>query len=334
MQRCLELAMQGELSVAPNPMVGCVIVHKDTIVAEGYHQKYGEAHAEVLAFASLPTDINLHNCEVYVNLEPCSHFGKTPPCADLIIAQKPKRVIIGTLDPNVRVAGAGIKKLIEANINVTVGILENECQQLNRKFMKAQLTKLPYITLKWAETHNGYMARVHNDGSSSKISDPKNDAWVHHLRATHQAILVGAETVNRDNPALDVRYGNGTSPIKIVYSPRLTVDLDKQLFAQGKTIVYNNLKSETALHYELVCLDDFSLQNVLQDLYSKNIHSILVEGGARILALFLEHNMWDETIILKSNADWTDGIKAPWMGIKSYKDHASFEDTIKYFKHS
>ena len=331
-KRCLELALNGELGVAPNPMVGCVIVHNDVIVAEGYHQQYGGPHAEVNAFNHLPKHVNVQECDVYVSLEPCSHYGKTPPCANLIVEQAPKRVIIGMLDPNHKVAGNGLKRIREAGIETIVGVLEDECAAINSKFIKAHTQKLPYITLKWAETQNGYMARTPDDNGSAKISDTLNDDFVHHLRATHQAIMVGAGTVNRDNPLLDVRYTKGRNPIKVVVSPQLSVDLTAKLFKKGKTIVYNTRKNEDTEHIAFIQLDKFDMSHILKDLYQRHIHSVLVEGGPTLLQALMDAKCWDEAIILKSSNNWESGIKAPWIGIPSNREEQRKNDLIKYFK--
>ena len=328
MNRCLELAALGELYTAPNPMVGCVIVYKDTIVAEGYHEKYGGAHAEVQAFASLDESIDVNKCTVYVSLEPCSHFGKTPPCADLIVAKKPKRVVIGMLDPYEKVAGKGIKKLLEAGINIHVGVLEEECKTLNKRFIKAHTRQLPYVTLKWAETQDGYMAST---TGQVKISDPNNDVFVHQLRATHQAILVGAATVNTDNPMLDVRHSEGTNPVKVVYSPKLSVDRDSELFKTGKTLIYSNESGEEFENYSVINIAGGGIKAMLSDLHRKGIHSVLVEGGPTLLQEFLTKDLWDEAIVLKSNTNWNAGIKAPWIGIPSLREIKQHQDLIKYF---
>jgi len=312
-------------------MVGCVIVHKGKVVAQGYHQKYGEAHAEVNAFKNLPTDIDTQECEVYVSLEPCSHYGKTPPCADLLVSKKPKKVIVGMLDPNPKVAGKGVKRLQNAGLLVKIGVLEEECKKLNKKFIKAHTTKRPFVTLKWAETNNGYMARAAGDKRSAQISDIVNTPMVHKLRATHQAILVGANTVNTDNPKLDVRGVEGNNPIKIVLSKALNVDLTSEMFSVGKTLVYNTIKNETTDNYELIKLDDMTLDKALADLYAKNIHSVLVEGGSEVLASFIDAKAWDEAVILKSATEWNDGIKAPWVGIPSVREETIGNDTIKHF---
>jgi diaminohydroxyphosphoribosylaminopyrimidine deaminase/5-amino-6-(5-phosphoribosylamino)uracil reductase len=329
MMKCIELAQKGELYTAPNPMVGCVVVYDDEIVADGYHQRYGEAHAEVNAFAALHESIDVSKCTVYVNLEPCSHYGKTPPCADLIITKKPKRVVIGMLDLHEKVAGKGIKKLLEAGIDLVVGILEEECKALNKRFIKAHTQQLPYITLKWAETKNGYMA---SPKEQMKISAPQNDAFVHHLRATHQAILVGANTVNTDNPMLDVRHTKGSNPTKVVYSPKLSVSRNALLFESGKTLVYNTLTDEESHKSSLVNIENGGIQAMLTDLYSKGIHSVLVEGGPTLLQGFLDEKLWDEAIVMKSSNKWYNGIKAPWVGIPSYKEVQQYSDLIKHFK--
>ena len=327
-QRCLELAKQGELGVNPNPMVGCVVVHQGEIVAEGFHQKFGEAHAEVNALAALPESIDIKNCEVYVSLEPCSHFGKTPPCADLLVHKHPKRVIVGMLDSNKQVAGRGIKKLMDAGIDVTLGVEEDACRELNKKFIKAHTTQRPFVTLKWAETKDGYMGRAAGDTSSAKISDPPNDVFVHRLRATHQAILVGAGTVNRDNPKLDVRHISGNNPIKIVLSENGTVNLDASLFSTGTTFLYDNTHASELS----ISLADYTIDSVLKDLYSKGIHSVLVEGGTAVLKAFLDAKAWDEAIILKAEQSWGAGVKAPHVGLKAVSHEKVNTDTIKIFK--
>lgn len=328
MKRCLLLAKQGELYTAPNPMVGCVIVHNQKIVSEGYHQKYGDDHAEVNAFKNLPSNISPKTCTVYISLEPCSHFGKTPPCADMLAQMQPRQVIVGMLDPNPKVAGKGIKKLMESGINVKVGVQESACKERNKKFRKYQLLRLPFVTLKWAETNNGFIG-VQN--KSIKISDGCNDAFVHHLRATHQAILVGSKTINTDNPALDVRHVEGQNPLKIVLSENLKVDLESNLFATGYTLVYNTLETRKTPNYELVQLKNVHIKTILNDLYSRGIQSVLVEGGAHILKQFLEEKAWDEAVILVSDQERKTGIKAPWVGIRSTREERSGNDTIKYF---
>ncbi len=330
-KRCIDLAKQGERYTAPNPMVGCVIVHNGEIVSEGYHKRFGGPHAEVSAFKNLATDVNIDECEVYVNLEPCSHYGKTPPCANLLVNKNPKRIVVGMLDPHKKVAGQGIQKLRDAGIPVKVGVLQDECADLNKKFIKAHTTHQPYVTLKWAETNNDYMAQLECTSQSAQISDVVNTPMVHNLRATHQAILVGASTINIDNPMLNVRGVDGNNPIKIVLSEMLNVDLNARAFSTGNTLIYTKIRSEKTENYELIRLKDMALTSVLADMYSRDILSVLVEGGKQVLTSFLDNKAWDESIILKSKKSWNTGIKSPWLGIPSVSKKISGNDTIKYF---
>lgn len=331
MNRCLELAALGELFTAPNPMVGCVIVQNGTIVAEGYHERYGEAHAEVNAFANLPSTIDPSTCIVYVNLEPCSHYGKTPPCANLIVAKRPQKLVVGTLDPHEKVAGTGIRHILEAGIDVQVGILEKECVALNKKFIKSHANHLPFITLKWAETADGFIGRAEDDFSSKQISNPQNTPFVHHLRASHMAIAVGAHTANADNPALDVRYGSGSNPLKIIISEKASVRSDLAMLQSGKTLIYTGNKHHTDAHYAMICLDTFSLDAVLHDLHNKGIQSVLVEGGAQLLQTFIDSGHWDEAVVIRSTATWGKGVAAPKFDQKPQSSEIQFSDTLSYF---
>lgn len=332
MQVCLDLAGKGEKTVSPNPMVGCIIVYQDKIVAEGYHENYGSAHAEINAFANLSDDIPSEKCTVYVNLEPCAHYGKTPPCAHFLASKNPKHVVIGMLDPHSKVAGKGVDILLKAGVKVKVGVKEKECRILNKKFIHFHKNNVPFVTLKWAETKDGYMAREPYAKETKKISQSQNNAFVHHLRSTNQAIMVGAGTVNMDNPKLNVRYCDGNHPIKIILSPTLSVDFKKDLFKSGPLLIYNHIKSEVLAQYELIKIEKFSLTEVLKDLRSRGIISILVEGGPIVIQEFLNEKTWDEAIILKSHFTWGEGIKAPWIGIPSYKEQQLNGDTIKYFR--
>lgn len=314
MSRCLQLAKLGEFSVAPNPMVGCVIVHNQLIVAEGYHQKFGGPHAEVNAFSSLQNTIPISECEVYVSLEPCSHFGKTPPCADLIIRKKPRKVIVGMLDPNPQVAGSGVKKIRDASIEVEIGVLESECQALNKKFICYHSKKRPFITLKWAQTADGFLGRISAQNHLQKqISSTKNKGYVHQLRANHMAILVGSNTINADNPQLDTRHWIGSNPIKIVLAKSLNINLESRILKEGKTLIINGLKSGVEGDVSFVQTDDFSVKYLLYMLYTKGIQSILVEGGSKTLQAFIDSDIWDEAIVLTSKVTWGEGISAPKM---------------------
>lgn len=331
MDRCIEIAQKGKFHVAPNPMVGCLFVSNDVIISEGYHQKYGGSHAEVNAYQSIPSDIDPKTCDVYVSLEPCSYHGKTPPCSDLLIKIKPNRVVIGCLDPNPKVSGAGVKALEDAGIRVIVGVLEERCVQLNKYFFKAQKFNIPFVTLKWAQTKNKFMARKSSSIESSKISDSRNDSYVHELRAIHQAILVGSNTANTDDPLLNVRYSEGKDPLKVVLSPNLSVDCKKQLFTVGQTLIYNKTSNELFDNFQLIKIDPFNIEGILSDLFKRGIHSILVEGGIQIIQSFLDSDLWDEAIVIESNNSWDDGQVAPLLNSSPVSVKQSYNDNITIY---
>ena len=230
MKRALELAAKGFGSVSPNPMVGCVIVHKNKIVAEGWHEKYGGPHAEVNAFKNLSEGIPASECDVYVTLEPCSHYGKTPPCADLIVREKPKRLFIGSLDPNPLVAGQGIERIKKAGIETVHGILDEENKELNKRFFTLFNVKRPYIILKWAQTNDGFIARKNYD--SKWISCEESRKLVHQWRGEEDAIMVGKNTALHDNPKLNVRWGNGKDPVRVVLDKDNSLPKSHFLFDQ------------------------------------------------------------------------------------------------------
>lgn len=287
MRRALELARHGLLDASPNPMVGAVIVSPDSrIIGEGWHRRCGEGHAEVNAIASVADPALLMDSTMYVTLEPCSHYGKTPPCAELIISKRIPRVVVGCLDPFEKVSGRGVAMLREAGVEVVTGCLESECVDLNRKFMTAHRLRRPFVTLKWAESADGYI-----DGY---ISTPVTSMLVHKLRATHDAILVGSGTALADRPSLDSRHYAGRSPLRIILDRRGRVPAD--LLTPG-TIVYS---------------DHGSLIDVLSDLYSaKKVTSLLVEGGAQIHEAFLRDGLWDNIRIERGAIPIGGNVKAP-----------------------
>lgn len=288
MRRALELAAHGELDASPNPMVGAVIVDASgRIIGEGWHRRCGEGHAEVNAVASVADQEALKDSTMYVTLEPCSHYGKTPPCAELIVRTGIPRVVIGTLDPFAKVSGRGVARLREAGVEVEVGMLEKECQELNRKFMTAHRCRRPYITLKWAQSADGFI--------NGHISTPLNSMLVHKLRATHDAILVGSGTALADNPALDTRLYAGKSPVKVVLDRRGRVGNDLRMFSEGETVVMR---------------DYSSLADAMEQLYERGITSVLVEGGATLHRSFIEDNLWDEIRIEVSPDDIHGQVRA------------------------
>ena len=309
MARCLELAERGRGNVAPNPMVGAVIVCDDRIVGEGYHRCYGEAHAEVNAIASIRDESLLRKSTLYVSLEPCSHYGKTPPCAELIIKKGIPRVVVACLDPYPEVAGRGIKMLREAGVEVITGVMESEAIELNRYFMTANTKRRPYIILKWAQSADGFIDRIRKNATEkpAKLSTPITRMMVHKQRSEVQSIMVGPNTAILDNPSLTVRSWAGRSPVRILVDRNMRVSKDCRLFdGLQRTIIYTikdisdmrtNILEKMNIEYVKMEDDDRFFQNMLANLYSKNIHSLLVEGGTCIHRCFADEGLWDEMIV-------------------------------------
>lgn len=314
MQRALELAKKGIGAVSPNPMVGCVLVHDEEIVGEGYHEIYGGPHAEVNAINSISNKELLKNCTMYVSLEPCSHYGKTPPCANLIIQHKIPKVVIALEDPNPKVAGNGIRLLKEAEIEVELGLLQKEAIQLNKRFLKKFNKKTPYIILKWAETADGYIARLNFD--SKWISNEISRAWVHKWRAEEDAIMVGTNTVEYDNPTLNVRDWIGKNPTRLIVDRNLRLSGEKKVFDNTiPTILYHYENAIPKLPHQVQLGVNLSeerfLEDMFKDLYQKRISSVLVEGGATLLNALIQADLWDEARVFKSKNTFGNGINAP-----------------------
>ncbi len=309
MQRCLQLALKGLGNVSPNPMVGCVIVHDNKIIGEGYHQKYGEAHAEVNAINSVQDKSLLKSSTLYVSLEPCNHFGKTPPCADLILKYEIPNVIIGVQDPFEKVNGSGIKKLLDAGVQVTSGVLEKECRDLNIRFFTFHEQKRPYIILKWAQSKDGFIGK--NNKSiriSNELTRIINDTW----RTQEDAVLIGGETARTDNPHLTVRTIEGRNPTRIILSKSGDLPSNLNLFdGSAPTLIYSNSNSQYANAETVVIPDENNLDFLLSDLHRRNIQSLIVEGGSSVLNQFLKSNHWDEIRIFESEDMLEDGILAP-----------------------
>ena len=300
---CIEIARRGEYFVAPNPMVGAVLVDADgTILAEGWHEKYGEGHAEVNCFRHLETskyrDLEMSKCTLFVSLEPCSHYGKTPPCAKLIIEKGVGRVVVGMLDPNPLVAGKGVQMLREAGIEVIVGVMEKECRELNKRFLCLHEQHRPYVILKWAQTADGFVDIQRTGGSPLKISTPKTKEIVHRMRAENMAIMVGTNTVLLDNPRLLNTHWQGRNPIRVTIDRHGRIPADARIFSdESETIVYR---------------DRTDWPFILEDLAKRNIHSILVEGGTTLLNHILETGIWDEIHVeVAPELTIGDGVKAP-----------------------
>lgn len=307
MARCLQLAHLGAYYVAPNPMVGAVLVCGDVIVGEGWHQQYGGPHAEPNCLCNAeenhPEGIDYQSCTLYVNLEPCSHYGKTPPCAELIIKKGIGRVVVGCLDPNPKVAGRGVKMMQDAGIEVVVGVLENECRTLNKRFFCLHENHRPYVILKWAQTADGYIDIERTSGKPITISTPLTKQIVHQQRAENMAIMVGTRTVLLDNPRLLTTHWSGRNPIRITLDRHGVIPADSKLFSKdAHTIVYR---------------ENTDWQFVLEDLAKKNIHSILVEGGATLLNHIIQSGIYDEVHVEVGNEYIGNGVAAPKCILKS-----------------
>ncbi len=333
--RCIQLAKNGLGTTYPNPLVGSVIVYDGKIIGEGWHRKAGEPHAEVNAVNSVKDKSLLAKATIYVSLEPCNHFGKTPPCCDLIIQHKIPNVVIGTVDPNSKVAGTGIKRLVEHGCHVTVGILEKECHELNKRFFTFHNKKRPYIILKWAESKDGFMAPLFKEKQEPVwISNAYSRQLVHQWRSQEQAILVGTRTVLDDNPKLDVRNWTGENPIRVVLDS--TGKINNDYFVKDgktKTIIITeqeNLTLGENVIYESIIFDNQLTQKITDILYKYGIQSIIVEGGKQTLQTFIDHDFWDEARVFIGNISLNEGIKAPLLSGIS-KTTEIKDDQLKLF---
>lgn len=311
MLRALELARLGIGQVSPNPQVGCVIVHDGKIIGEGWHQKYGGPHAEVNAINSVKDKSLLSKATVYVNLEPCSHFGKTPPCADLLIAHRVRKVVVANVDSNPLVGGKGLAKLHAAGIETVVGVLDQQACELNKRFFTFVEKQRPYIILKWAETADGFIARSNFD--SKWISNEYSRQLVHRWRSEEDAILVGSGTAAHDNPALTVRDWSGRNPVRIVIDRHLILPDSLHLFdGNTPTLCYNLIQEKTEKNTTWVKLPESQfLKNLVADLRTRNIQSLIIEGGAQTLSAFINENLWDEARVFKARQSFGSGIEAP-----------------------
>ena len=332
-KRCIQLAKNGQGNTYPNPMVGSVIVHEGKIIGEGWHRKAGEPHAEVHAVQSVKDKSLLKKATIYVSLEPCSHFGKTPPCCDLIIQSGIPNVVIGTVDPNIQVAGNGIKKLIEAGVHVKVGVLEEECYELNNRFFTFHNKKRPYIILKWAESQDGFIAPLHKkENKPVWITNQYSRQLVHKWRSEEQSILVGTQTAIDDSPKLDVRDWTGKNPIRIVIDANRRIPKKNQLFDNHvKTIVIckqiDEINSENCI-FESIDFQGNIPEQTAEILYKHNIQSVIIEGGSRTLQTFIDAKLWDEARIFMGNSFMKEGIKAPKLVVNEYKKQLIIDDEL------
>lgn len=320
-KRCLELASNGLGTTYPNPLVGSVIVHNGKIIGEGWHRKSGEAHAEVNAIRAVQDKSLLSEATIYVSLEPCSHFGKTPPCSDLIIQHKIPKVVIGTIDPFAKVAGNGIKKLQEAGCEVLVGVLEKECQEVNRRFFTFHQKKRPFIILKWAQTEDGFIApSSKTEKKPVWITNSYSRQMVHKWRSEEQGILVGTQTVLEDNPKLDVRDWTGNNPVRIV--------LDKNNKISKESLIFDNSAQTILVTEDILSSPKSEVKAIIDLLFENNIQSVIIEGGARTLQHFIEENLWDEARVFTSDIRFSTGVKAPQFFGKTKKVEKIVKDQL------
>lgn len=330
MARAILLAKKGKGNVSPNPMVGCVIVHNNKIIGEGFTSPYGGPHAEVNAVQSVNDQDLLKASTMYVTLEPCAHFGKTPPCADLIIDKKIPKVVVATSDPFIEVDGKGIEKLRNEGVNVNLGVLEEQALFQNRRFFTFHKKKRPYVILKWAQTSDEFIARP--NGDSKWISNSSSRQLVHQWRSEEDAILVGKNTALNDNPSLTVRDWTGKNPTRILLDSELEVGITRALFdSAAETIIFNRIKEsiEGSIHY--IKVESMDIPKILSHLHELKIQSLIAEGGTQVLNSFIQNNCWDEARVFKSPTSFEDGIKAPKLVGELSQTEQVDSDILNYF---
>lgn len=334
MNRCIQLAKLGAGRVAPNPMVGAVLVYEDNIIGEGYHELYGQAHAEVNCINSVPEEdkCRIEKSTLYVSLEPCAHFGKTPPCADLIIQHKIPKVVIGCSDIFAEVSGKGIQRLQDAGVEVTVGILEKKCIELNKRFFTFHQLKRPFIILKWAQSIN---CKIGSLQDRVMISNDYSNRLVHKMRSEEAAILVGTRTAGIDDPSLTTRLWIGSNPVRIIIDADLKLDNSLKIFnSDAPTIIFNTHKNETIKNIRFVKIErQYFLLELLHSLYNLKINSVLVEGGATTIQFFIDAGIWDEAVVITNQTLLIeDGVGAPDLkGALLTKQEKYLNDSILYY---
>ncbi|SHL44900.1 bifunctional diaminohydroxyphosphoribosylaminopyrimidine deaminase/5-amino-6-(5-phosphoribosylamino)uracil reductase RibD [Chryseobacterium polytrichastri] len=331
-KRCIELAQKALGKTYPNPLVGSVIVHNGEIIGEGYHHKAGEAHAEINAINSVKNKELISESTIYVSLEPCAHYGKTPPCALKIKELGFKKVVIGAMDSHDKVNGKGKKIIQDAGIEVISGVLENECIELNKRFFTYHEKQRPFIILKWAESGDRFMDK---DFKPYSISNSLANQFVHQLRADEHAILVGTQTALNDNPSLTVRNVEGENPVRILIDFDLKVPIDFKIFNnEAKTLVFNSIKegTENNIHFIKIKKENF-LSDLMNALYKEQIQSVIIEGGSFTLQQFIDANLWDEAIVIKNeNLKLENGTKAPEFDLKPNRIERFRDNSIQFYK--
>ena len=339
MTRCIDLAKNGLGQTYPNPMVGCVVVYEDKVIAEGWHHRAGEPHAEVNAIKQISDESLIKHATLYVSLEPCSHYGKTPPCADLIIDKGFKKIVIGSIDPFAKVKGKGIQKIMANGGEVVLGVLEDECLDLNKRFMTFHNHKRPYIILKWAESQDGFLSPFEFGKDQHQapvwLTNSYSKQLVHQWRSEEQAILVGTHTVLMDNPALTTRLWKGKHPLRVVIDKDLKIPNTAKVFSdEAQTLVFT-AHQKSKLKTTEFCQIDFDqpvLPQLLNELYNRDIQSLIVEGGQATLQAFIDANLWDEARVFKSPKQLNGGTHSPHFKAQLFQTKQIVKDELKLFK--
>lgn len=333
----MQIAKNGIGTTRPNPSVGAVIVYQNKIIGEGFTSSHGENHAEVNAINAVENKSLLKEATIFVTLEPCSHFGKTPPCADLIVKHQLKQVVIGCLDSNILVAGKGVSHIENAGINVIVGVLEKECRMHHKRFFKVQENKRPYIILKWAETKDGFVAPISkNENKPIFISNTYSQQLVHKLRSAEHAILVGTKTVLADNPKLNIRSWSGENPVRVVLDNTLRIPKNSNILdGSVKTIVITaakdkNIVSSKNLIFEEIDFSKNIAKQVCEVLSKYQIQSLIIEGGTQTLQTFIDEKLWDEAMVFVGNTSFVKGVKSPII-TKEFKEEFIENDILKRY---
>lgn len=333
-RRCIELAQKALGNTYPNPLVGSVIINNGKIIGEGFHKKAGEPHAEINAINSIREEDKhlIPESTIYVSLEPCAHFGKTPPCALKIVELGFKKVVVGAMDSHDKVNGKGKKIITDAGIEVVSSVLENECRELNKRFFTYHEKKRPFIILKWAESADGFMDQ---DFKPTQISNSLSKQFVHQMRSEEHAILIGKNTALHDNPSLTVREIEGRNPIRILIDHNLDIPENFTIYNdEAETIIFNSIKNSEDKHLKFIKIEkENSLNQILEKLYELQIQSVIIEGGRFTLQQFIDQNLWDETIIFKNqNLNLENGTKAPDLSFNPEKIENIRDNQVLFFR--
>jgi diaminohydroxyphosphoribosylaminopyrimidine deaminase/5-amino-6-(5-phosphoribosylamino)uracil reductase len=336
MRRCFDLALLGRNNVSPNPRVGAMVVYNGKVIGEGYHKEYGFAHAEVNAINSVEDKSLLKDSTIYVSLEPCCHWGKTPPCAKLLVESKIKRCVISNFDPNPKVFGGGIKILKDNNIEITTDVLKEQGRYVNRRFFCNQEKRRPYIIIKFAKTLDGFMDvdRKENKTTDNWISNDAMKLWVHKQRSEEDAIMVGMNTVINDNPKLNIRYFFGKNPIRVILDKKNTLTSSFNILDNTqKTIIFNYLEDKKVGESEYIKIEDNNKQEeqILNILFEKGVGSIIVEGGKKTIEKFIEKDLWDEANVITGNKMFYNGLKSPIIPITNISESVIGDNRIEFF---